>query len=159
MSTFRTQVLIEPMGTPRLRHSTIVKVDAAGKKTVRGHGFTPDRYTAWKADVAEELRRAWQGRTEYARLLGSGAIDVPAKLVVVALFRRPQRISPKKFPGRVPHDVKPDNDNVLKAVQDALQLAGVLADDARIFDCRCVAYYVAPDEQPSITIDLEWSTS
>jgi Holliday junction resolvase RusA-like endonuclease len=49
---------------------------------------------------------------------------------------------------------KPDGDNVLKAVADALVKAGVLRDDVIVVDWRCVCEYAAKGEEPRVEVLL-----
>jgi Holliday junction resolvase RusA-like endonuclease len=49
---------------------------------------------------------------------------------------------------------KPDGDNVLKAVADALQDAGVVTDDKVIVTATVESLYAAKGEGPSVEVSL-----
>jgi Holliday junction resolvase RusA-like endonuclease len=78
-----------------------------------GKPYNPKEYTDWKKDLAT---------IENCRL------DIEFHFV-----------SKKAVWG--PHKIKPDGDNLLKAFQDALQLAGFVSDDCRLWDVRVRKYY------------------
>lgn len=72
---------------------------------------------------------------------------------VFAVFPRPQRLRPKRYPdGYVLHDVKPDADNVAKIVLDALGQCGVWVDDAQVTDLRVTKRYAERDNEPRVMI-------
>jgi crossover junction endodeoxyribonuclease RusA len=75
----------------------------------------------------------------------------PLSLVIVAVFRRPKRI-PKRTPGRLWHDKRPDLDNVLKAVLDAGTNAGLWLDDAQVVELLVRSVYAAAGEEPHVTL-------
>ena len=116
--------------------------------------YTPARTVTWERGAAYAMRAAHSGPP----MTGALAVDV------LALHQRPQRLDcgHKRQPcscaddwrDRQPHIGPPDLDNVLKAVCDALQLAGVVADDRTI--CRATARkdYAARGEEPCVIVTL-----
>ena len=84
------------------------------------------KHDAWMHGAAMILRNARRQRDPF---------DGPCILTVVVVFKRPQRLCRKKDPdGLLPHDRRPDADNVGKIVSDAIEHAGLITDDARICD-------------------------
>lgn len=89
-----------------------------------GHVYTPARTRAWETEAACVARATW-GRTPLA---------CPVVVTIDARWSRPRRrpssVSADQWatPG-CPRPSTPDADNVAKAVLDALQKGGVLADD------------------------------
>ena len=76
-------------------------------------------------------------------------------IMSVYFFYRPAQF-PRRLWGR-PKTTKPDTENVLKLLKDAIEDSGIaFADDAQVFDEHTVKRYVAnPDTQPSVIIELE----
>lgn len=73
---------------------------------------------------------------------------------VVAVFARPKRLLTKKWVDvRLPHEIKPDVDNLEKGIQDSLN--GVLWQDDRQL-CRIVVekWYVMPGQIPGIHVHI-----
>lgn len=127
----------EPVGKGRPRLST------------RGgfaRAYTPAKTATWEGNAAALIHAAWD----------KSPLDEPLLLVVRAIKARPKAM-PKRTPSwRLWRTVKPDGDNVLKCVGDALVSAGVLVDDTRIVEWRCLCLYAARDEGPSVEIELHW---
>ena len=77
----------------------------------------------------------------------------PVRVDIVAVFPRPQRLNPKRFPdGVVAKHSRPDLDNIIKAVNDGVGLATGLIwnDDGQVQTLRAEAYYAERD-QPART--------
>jgi Holliday junction resolvase RusA-like endonuclease len=116
-----------------------------GKKT---HAYTPEATARWERKAQALMREAWCGREP---------LDEPVVLMVHAVAARPQRLLRKRDPdGRMVRIAKPDGDNVLKAVADALVGARVLKDDVLVVDWRCVCQYAAKGEEPRVEVLLSW---
>ena len=114
---------------------------------VNGHArmYTPKRSDSWCGQAVETLAGRWSG----------GPCDRSVKVLVLAVFQRPKRLDRKRDPGgRIPHASKPDGDNVLKAVLDALVKAGVLRDDCQAQSCTIEKWYCARGEGPCVEIDM-----
>jgi len=131
-----------PVAQPRQRHRAFV---AGGH--VRTQNFTPARHPvqAFKATVRLAASQAHIG----------APLEGPLALVATFVFPRPGRLCWKKRPmPRCWHHSKPDTENVLKALQDAL--TGLLwKDDAQIAEVRCSKVYAAGDEQPAVSVRVE----
>lgn len=109
--------------------------------------FTPAKTRTWEGTAAEIMMSKWP----------NPPLDCPLRLDVIAVFARPKRLMRKKDPdGRVPHVSKPDVDNILKAVGDSGQMAGVYRDDSTIWWANIRKYYAAKDEGPRVEIRLVW---
>ena len=118
---------------------------ARARITRTGHAYTPAKTQRWE-DAAAALIRS---------RIGSPMYDQPLKLEAFAYFDRPQRLLRKSSPlNRVHHTAKPDADNIVKIVSDALVKAGVVRDDAIINMMMCVKYYRPLREGPSVSIML-----
>ncbi len=77
----------------------------------------------------------------------------PVQLDVDAYFPRPGRLLKKSSPaGRIPHEGKPDRDNIDKSVMDALKAVGLLKDDSQVCAGRITKWYVAQGCQPGVRI-------
>lgn len=117
--------------------------------TTRGgiaRAYTPPKTAHWEG-VAVTIMRAGSHQPR----IEDGAL----RLVVRAIGERPRRLLRAKDPeGRVYRTAKPDGDNVLKAVADALVNAGVIRDDVLIVEWQCTCLYAAKNEAPSVEIEL-----
>lgn len=130
-----------PVAQPRQRHRVI----AAQGRTFVGN-YTPAKHpvNAFKASVQMAARQAYQGPPI------AGALE----LTVVFLFPRPGRLVWKKRPmPRCHHASKPDCENVLKALQDALS-GIVFVDDAQVCSVKMQKWYAAGDEQPGCEVEI-----
>lgn len=123
--------------------------------TTRGgfaRAFTPEKTVRWETSAAAMFRAAYVG----------GPLDEPVEVVVEAVGARPASKvpSPKKLAAapelarRLWRLTKPDGDNVLKAVGDALVAGGVLRDDTRIVRWTCLSLVAALDEGPCVRVRL-----
>lgn len=129
----------------------IVDGDPVGKGrprlTTRGgfaRAYTPAPTAAWEAKAAWHARNAWANREP---------IEEPIVLEVLAVAARPKRLLRKCDPdGRMWRTTKPDGDNVLKAVADALVNAGVVRDDVYVVEWRCRSLYAARTEGPCVEV-------
>ena len=109
--------------------------------------YTPKKTAQREAVAASTLMDKW----------GRPPLDGPVSVGVLALFPRPQRMLWKKKPMlREPYCQKPDADNVVKAVLDALEKAGVLRDDKLVWSVDCVALYCSGDESPCVGVRVGW---
>lgn len=138
---------LEPDHAAAVRHSQrtpvewLFRVDGQphGKKSV-GAGFrggrttAPDsrRYMAWVAMSA----RMWLPRE---------VLTGPLGVEIEAVIRRPQRIRT----GTPPAPVKPDADNIAKAVLDGMKAH---FRDEQVTDLRVTKRYASPTEMPRVEI-------
>ncbi|GHV28121.1 hypothetical protein AGMMS4952_11050 [Spirochaetia bacterium] len=85
-----------------------------------GHVYNPNSADAWKEAVIAEVQ-----------IFRQPVIAEPVHLSVA--FYLPWSGRKKSDPDKAPHAKKPDTDNLLKAVMDAMTAAGVWKDDALVF--------------------------
>lgn len=76
----------------------------------------------------------------------------PVILECIFVMPRPKRM--KKSLTNVYHIKRPDVDNILKATQDALQMASCVTDDSVFCDIRAIKRYADPDEQSHAKISI-----
>ena len=113
----------------------------------------PEAYMLWKRGAALVL-------ASQARRAGFPMGKGPIRVSVVAIFDRPLS-RPKSIRaedwggGRVKRWAKPDADNVLKAVCDALQDGGIVVDDCSIEIGSVVRVYAGLGELPCVQITVE----
>lgn len=127
-----------PIPQPRQRHAMI-----------GGHvrNYTPTKHpvNAFKASARMAARQAYQGPP----------LEGPIELRVLFLMPRPKRMQWKTRPmPREWHTGKPDCENIIKSLQDALT-GLVWVDDAQV--CRLMAekFYCRGDEQPGTWVRIE----
>jgi len=129
-------ILGQPVGKGRPRMSP------------RGHAYTPGKTREWEAGAAGAMALAWP----------FVPLEEPVAVTVRAVSSRPRklmrRIDP---PGRMWRTAKPDADNVLKIVCDALEKAGVVADDRYIVMMSVQSLYVAKGETARVEVELSRS--
>lgn len=113
--------------------------------------YTPKLTVAWEDKAIAAFAGAWVG----------APLDEPVRLEVLAIGARPGKIpSARKLAkdptlaGRLWRVTKPDGDNVLKCVGDALTAAGVIRDDTRIVRWQVDSLVAAVDEGPSVQVRL-----
>jgi Holliday junction resolvase RusA-like endonuclease len=85
-----------------------------------GHVYNPDSADMWKAAVENHIQTCRKPM-----------ITDPVHLLVT--FYLPWAGRRKSDPEKAPHGKKPDTDNLLKAVMDAMTEARVWKDDALVF--------------------------
>ena len=111
-----------------------------------GRAYTPKGTAEWERSAALILRNQYNG----------APLDECVTVDVVAVFSRPKRLLRKKDPQeRMPCDVKPDIDNVVKCVLDALTMAGVLRDDKVVWNVRAKKLYASKTEGASVEVRVE----
>lgn len=94
--------------------------------------YTPDKTRAAEEAIAASAREQWVG----------APWSCPVRLRVDAYFPIRASWSKRKREGALgqPHIIKPDADNLLKLVEDALN--GIaFTDDQLVFDTRCVKWW------------------
>lgn len=166
--TNRIEVLIPGEPIPQHRTQSTVVTDRAGnvvrnRKTKRPliRNYTPDSrrkdgsgsLVGWKDAVIIKVRE--QAPAE--------PWDGPVELDVTFWFDRTQELEKKKHAdGELLHAVKPDLDNLVKAIKDVMTEARVWVDDGRVCDtvirkryvarghgpgCRVIARLITPDTE------------
>ena len=111
----------------------IPKAQPRPRMTANGHVYNPDSADAWK----EEVKAAF---TAYS----GERITAPVHLRVYFFMPVPKGMKIESKDNRyVPHIKKPDADNLLKAVMDAMTEAGVWKDDALVFWTESTKWYAS----------------
>lgn len=131
-----------PVAQPRQRHRLITT--KTGNQFV--NNFTPAKHPVqdFKATVRHACREAYAG----------APLDVPIELRVVFIMPRPGRLIWKTKPmPRERHCSKPDIDNLLKSLKDALNEIA-WRDDGQIFRVDACKMYAAGDEQPCVEVEI-----
>lgn len=132
-----TTILGEPVGQGRPR---AVRMGALG---VRMH--PPKKSSEWQALAAQQFVNVWGSREMR---------DAPVRLVVEAVGPRPKSVLKRLGAGRLWGETKPDLDNVVKAVADALVQACVLRDDTLVAQIHAAKYVAAHGEGPRVRVTL-----
>lgn len=102
-------------------------------------------YTPEATVIAEgQIKLAWRQQNSGRRF----SVDAALQMTVTAVLARPKRAPRRQYP-----NVRPDADNYLKLVSDALN-EEAYADDGQIVDARCIKRYVQQGEVPHIVIDI-----
>ena len=78
-------------------------------------------------------------------------IQGPLRCDVTFVLKRPQRL---KANGRQPAPVRPDRDNLLKPLQDALTQAMFWVDDSQIVAGETFKVYAGKTEKPCIEVKI-----
>jgi Holliday junction resolvase RusA-like endonuclease len=116
--------------------------------------YTPASTADWEHYAALELGSRYRAAygSEPANYL-AGALG----LELVAVFSRTKALASMNTKGiykhgakRFPHGQKPDLDNVLKAVCDALEKAGVIEDDKQVSTITASKMWAAAGEAPAV---------
>lgn len=132
----RLTVLGVPVPQPRQRHAVV-----AGK--VRN--YTPANHPVQQFKALLQ----WEAR---AQGLPPAPWDGPLVLGVTFYLPRPARLMRRRDPdGVVQHTGKPDVDNLVKAVQDAL-LGLLWRDDSQICEVRARKFYAEKDGRPRVEL-------
>ena len=115
---------IEPVACPRPR------------VTRTGRVYYPKKYQEWIKEAKIHFSKM---------IIPKGAVHID----VIFVFHRPKRL--KRYGEREIHDKRPDLDNCVKALLDALPMD----DDCRVSSIRARKYYAAWDELPNIELLVE----
>jgi len=128
-----------PVAQPRSRAASF-----GGKARIVGFD---DRHpvTAFKAAV----------RLTAAAVMDGPPLTGPVRLLATFAFPRPKRLTWARRPmPRAQHVTKPDADNLMKSLCDALN--GVAwVDDAQVVDARLAKCYAAGNEAPHVAVEIE----
>lgn len=108
----------QPCG--KARHRTRIVKPKGREPFVTTYVDEKDPNVTWERFASGVFASAWKGRE---------LVTVPVQIYVVAIAARPASVTKGLGRGRLWRMSKPDGDNVLKAIADALVQGGVLADD------------------------------
>lgn len=143
---------IAPVGQPRAR--------ATATKAGRARMYSPTQLRQADGSSKAHPIVAFKAAVRAAVAGYQGPpLEGPLCLDVVAVFPRPSRLVWKTKPmPRVPHIVKPDRDNVDKAVMDALN-GRLWVDDCQVCDGRIQKFIAAGNEAPHVLLTLRRVTA
>lgn len=108
------------------------------------HNYTPTKHpvNAFKAAVRLALRQAHRG----------APLDGALGMFAMFLMPRPKRMMWKNKPmPRCPHTTKPDGENLLKALQDAMT-GLAYRDDAQLCQVKLEKWIARGDEAPEVRV-------
>lgn len=116
------------------------------RMTRTGHAYTPQKTRLYEAHIQDLWKRG------IAPALPTGQ---PLRVSVDAFFSVPKSTSKKQKMAMdgAPHIKKPDADNVVKAVLDALN-GLAFEDDSRICNLTATKRYTL--DEPRVEVTLEW---
>lgn len=135
-----------PVAQPRQRHRVL---NAGGRLFTHNYTPTKDPVNAFKAAVQVA---AIDAIVEYA---GFELLDCPLVMELVFVLPRPASVPKRLGCGRLPHTGKPDRDNLMKSVQDALE--GILfRNDSLIYDGSVSKWKAAVGESSHVEIVMRW---
>jgi Holliday junction resolvase RusA-like endonuclease len=117
------------------------KAQPRPRMTASGHVYNPGSADAWK----EIVRTAFNS-------FHKPPITNPIRLRVSFFLPRPKAL---KGEDAVPHVKKPDVDNLLKALMDAMTVAKVWKDDAQVFESLAGKYYAGKKTGAQIIIESD----
>ena len=130
-----------PRAQPRQRHRVITT--KFNQSFVHNYTSKRDPVNDWKRDI----------QLEASRICKSPFVG-PLRVDIALFFLRPQRLMTKKAPdGPMWHTVKPDRDNLEKAILDALK--GILfLDDCQVCAGEVKKFYTEKDRDARAEISV-----
>ena len=99
---------------------------------------------AWRNDIILAVKQMFQASENVGKFVE------PVKLKVTFYIDRPKQPKYKTYPGG-----KPDLDHYIRAVGDALTIAGLLADDALIVKIMAEKVWCGPTTKPEPGATIE----
>ena len=111
------KILITPRPTPRPRF------------TRTGRVYNDPKYTSYKRDLTILIKTLKIEKKDYY------------KLDAIFFLPYPKGTAKKRTIDNVPHRKKPDKDNFEKGLMDAMELAGVFANDGQVSDGEILKRY------------------
>ncbi len=137
MTKIQTYVNGVPIAQPRHRVTT-------ARGFARAYIPADNKVHGWKNAVIASLDKSG---------MSDRRIDVPVQLSLE--FQLPMPKNMKNETGHtIPHVKKPDIDNLVKAVMDAMTSTGVWRDDSLVWDIRATKIYAG--EFPGVLIALNY---
>jgi Holliday junction resolvase RusA-like endonuclease len=133
----------EPIARPRQRHG--IHYRNGGKPYIQSYTSADHAVHSWKQSIYWQYKRQKVSRIETGPLI----VDIDF------FFSRPKSKQGAGCPEQAYlHDVKPDRDNLDKAVLDALTKAGAWKDDCKVAGGRIMKYWVAKGGEPGAKITI-----
>ena len=113
--------------------------------TRHGHAYTPKKTSDYEREVRNSFRIAYPDHAPYT---GPVAVEVYAFFAIPPSWTKKKRES--ALAGGVPHTGRPDADNCLKAVEDALN-GLAFGDDSQITDASVQKRYAS---RPRVEVNI-----
>lgn len=107
------------------------------RMTRTGRAYTPAKSREYMQLAIEQIRNNWGENEQLA--------NEPLRLHLVFVHKRPKRITATE---RVPKTTKPDIDNLIKMVMDALTKSEIWTDDNIVTEVGASDWYANEYEQP-----------
>jgi len=118
----------------------------ARHRTANGRTYTPSKQVRWESQFALMA-------SQFRPLEVMGG---PLHVEIEAVFDRPKRLLRKKDPsGLILHDKKPDIDNIMKSVCDALNGTGWWRDDCQVATCAVRKFYAEKVHSARLTVTIK----
>jgi Holliday junction resolvase RusA-like endonuclease len=117
------------------------KAQPRPRMTKTGHVYTPDSAKLWKEIVSSEFIMRRQP-----------LITNPVRLTVNFFFPVPKKM--KNVSDYLPHVAKPDADNLVKAVMDAMTDTGVWSDDSLVYSSIVEKWYYRGRSGARIKVEI-----
>ena len=134
--TFRCTLAVDPKPMPR------------PKVTTRGghaHAYIPAKAREYIDNCSTIMGAHWR----------KPPMEGPVAVYVVFVHKRPIRLNRVADPrGRLWRDRRPDLDNMVKAILDSAQNAGILADDGQVVMLTARDFYGEKGEGGKIEIEI-----
>jgi len=121
----------------------IPKAQPRHRTATNGHVYNPNSANAWKEEIRLSFRSC-------KRPTITGAVRLTVS------FHLPKPKSMKEEERNIPHTKKPDTDNLLKALMDALTEEKIWADDAQVYDTHAGKYYAARKTGARVIIEADF---
>jgi len=121
----------------------IPKAQPRPRVSASGHVYNPGSADAWK----EEIKATFLP-------VRKPTITGPVRLTVRFSLPAPKGMKVTGF--ATPHAKKPDTDNLLKAVMDAMTETGIWKDDAQVFETAAGKYYAGKETGAQITVEWDF---
>jgi len=109
-----------------------------------GHTYTPEKTRAYEAMVRQVYRLGRHG----------DPLQGPVCLEIMAVFPLPKDKRRRSALAGQPYTGKPDIDNVIKVIQDALN-GLAYADDKQVTELHAALRYCGEGEQPHVSVIIE----
>lgn len=138
MTEIKIILPIEPVPTPRPR-------------VTRHHGKSLVFYSKKYRDFKSTARTYLKHNYKNIRVDGDKLIHTD----YLCVFTRPKYMYAKKYPdGLIPHQKRPDRDNITKSIDDALQDGEIISDDSLIWSNTTKKMYSERDKLGRIEITI-----
>ena len=133
----RTEAVAQPRQRTR---ATVIR----GKPVAQNYTPKSHPVVAYKEAVQAALAEVYSGEP----------LEGPLRVQVLFLMRRPTAMVWKRKPmPRAPFGRKPDMDNLLKSLLDAMNKRA-FSDDSQVCEVVALKCYAAGDEQPSVEVKI-----